>query len=130
MARSATTSARTATAAASPAEAEVVALLSELLRIDTSNPGRPERPAAEWTAARLGEAGIDSRIVESAPGRASVIARVAGADRTPSQPGDSDKGQRRGNARGMGAEPPHGSFLFKVATDASVGGRRSAGRVR
>jgi acetylornithine deacetylase/succinyl-diaminopimelate desuccinylase-like protein len=60
----------------------VVALLSELLRIDTSNPGRPERPAAEWTAARLGEAGIDSRIVESAPGRASVIARVAGADRS------------------------------------------------
>jgi acetylornithine deacetylase/succinyl-diaminopimelate desuccinylase-like protein len=68
------------TATASSAEAEVVDLLSELLQIDTSNPGATERPAAEWTAARLAEAGIDSRIVESAPGRASVIARVAGSE--------------------------------------------------
>lgn len=58
---------------------EVGALLSELIRIDTSC-GRPERPAAEWVAAKLDEAAIESTILEAAPGRASVVARVPGRD--------------------------------------------------
>src|SRR6478735_6840356 len=59
---------------------EVVDLLADLIRINTSNPTHPERPAAEWVAEKLDEVGIGSQIIEAAPGRASTIARVAGAD--------------------------------------------------
>jgi len=59
---------------------EVVSLLSDLIRINTSNPTHPERPAAEWVAERLDEVGIESTILESEPGRASTIARVIGRD--------------------------------------------------
>src|ERR1700759_2108103 len=59
---------------------EVVDLLSELIRINTSNPTHPERPAAEWVAAKLDEVGIESQIIEAAPGRASTIARIEGSD--------------------------------------------------
>ncbi|WP_432970644.1 M20/M25/M40 family metallo-hydrolase [Dactylosporangium sp. CA-233914] len=62
------------------AQDEVVDLLTELIRINTSNPTHVERPAAEWVAAKLDEVGIESRIVEAAPGRASTIARIAGHD--------------------------------------------------
>src|SRR3984957_11836183 len=61
-------------------EAEVVDLLSELVRINTSNPTHPERPAAEWVAEKLADAGIEATIFESEPGRASTIARIAGTD--------------------------------------------------
>jgi acetylornithine deacetylase/succinyl-diaminopimelate desuccinylase-like protein len=61
---------------------EVADLLGDLIRINTSNPTHPERPAAEWVAARLAEVGIDVQIFESEPGRASVVARVAGTDPT------------------------------------------------
>jgi acetylornithine deacetylase/succinyl-diaminopimelate desuccinylase-like protein len=61
---------------------EVVVLLGELIRINTSNPTHPERPAAEWAAERLAEVDIDARIFESEPGRASVVARVPGSDPT------------------------------------------------
>ena len=68
-----------------PASTEVVELLSDLIRINTSNPTHPERPAAEWVAERLAEVGIESTILESATGRASTIARVSGRnpDRKP-----------------------------------------------
>src|ERR1700759_218350 len=59
---------------------EVVDLLSELIRFNTSNPTHPERPAAEWVATKLDEVGIDSQIIESEPGRASTIARIEGSD--------------------------------------------------
>jgi acetylornithine deacetylase/succinyl-diaminopimelate desuccinylase-like protein len=64
---------------------EVVELLSQLIQINTSNPTHPERPAAEWMAERLAEAGIQSTILESERGRASTIARVPGRnpDRKP-----------------------------------------------
>jgi acetylornithine deacetylase/succinyl-diaminopimelate desuccinylase-like protein len=62
------------------AEDEVADLLGELIRINTANPTHPERPAAEWVAQKLDEVGIESRIIESAPGRASTIARIEGAD--------------------------------------------------
>src|SRR5215471_13306935 len=64
----------------SRAEDEVADLLVDLIRINTSNPTHPERPAAEWVAARLDEVGIASQILESERGRASAIARIAGAD--------------------------------------------------
>jgi acetylornithine deacetylase/succinyl-diaminopimelate desuccinylase-like protein len=62
------------------AQDEVVELLVDLIRINTSNPTHPERPAAEWVAGKLDEVGIQSRIIEAAPGRASTIARIEGSD--------------------------------------------------
>jgi acetylornithine deacetylase/succinyl-diaminopimelate desuccinylase-like protein len=64
---------------------EVVDLCRELIRIDTTNTGDPatttaERPAAEWVAARLAEVGVESQLRESAPGRASLVARLPGTD--------------------------------------------------
>ena len=66
---------------ASPrAEDEVVDLCRDLIRIDTSNPGKPERPAAEYVAEKLAEVGLAPQIFESEPGRASVVARMEGTD--------------------------------------------------
>jgi acetylornithine deacetylase/succinyl-diaminopimelate desuccinylase-like protein len=62
------------------AQDEAIELLGELVRINTSNPTHPERPAAEWVAAKLDEVGIASQIIEAAPGRASTVARIEGAD--------------------------------------------------
>jgi len=62
------------------AEDEVVTLCRDLIRIDTSNPTRPERPAAEYVAAALADVGIEPAILESERGRASVVARIPGAD--------------------------------------------------
>jgi acetylornithine deacetylase/succinyl-diaminopimelate desuccinylase-like protein len=62
----------------------VADLLSELIRINTSNPTHAERPAAEWVAHKLDEVGIASQIIEAAPGRASTVARIEGTD--PSRP--------------------------------------------
>ncbi|HEX2902295.1 MAG TPA: M20/M25/M40 family metallo-hydrolase [Jatrophihabitans sp.] len=59
---------------------EVVTLLSELIQINTSNPTHPERPAAEWVAQRLDEIGVASTILESEPGRASLVARISGSN--------------------------------------------------
>ena len=68
----------------SAAQDEVAALASDLIRIDTSNPGDHsgpgERVAAEHVAALLAEAGLEPRIYESHEKRASVVTRVAGAD--------------------------------------------------
>jgi acetylornithine deacetylase/succinyl-diaminopimelate desuccinylase-like protein len=70
------------------AQDEVTTLASDLIRIDTTNPGDHsgpgERAAAEHVAALLAEAGLEPKIYESHPKRASVVARVAGAD--PSRP--------------------------------------------
>ncbi|MFJ9180461.1 M20/M25/M40 family metallo-hydrolase [Streptomyces sp. NPDC102360] len=70
------------TLASEEAQREVVELCAELIRFDTSNPTSDERACADWVVSRLAEAGIDSELVESAPGRASVIARIEGTDRT------------------------------------------------
>ena len=67
--------------------AEVVELCQELIRIDTSNYGNGdgpgERKAAEHVAALLDEVGIESTIIEGAPGRANVVARWGGGDGRP-----------------------------------------------
>ncbi|MFN2625197.1 MAG: M20/M25/M40 family metallo-hydrolase [Mycobacteriales bacterium] len=59
---------------------DVVNLCRDLIRIDTSNPGKPERPAAEYVAEKLAEVGLETRMFESDPGRASVITRIEGSD--------------------------------------------------
>lgn len=62
--------------------AEVVEICSDLIRFDTSNygdePGPGERKAAEHVAQLLDEVGIASTVVESAPGRTSLVARWGG----------------------------------------------------
>lgn len=64
------------------AEDEVAGLCSDLIRIDTTNPGDHsgpgERLAAEHVAALLDDVGIEPTLLESHPGRASVVARIAG----------------------------------------------------
>jgi len=59
---------------------EVAELLVDLIRINTSNPTHPERPAAEWVAEKLDEVGVESHIIEAERGRASTIARIEGTD--------------------------------------------------
>jgi len=69
-------------------EDEVVDLCRELIQIDTSNygdhSGPGEREAAEYVAEKLAEVGLESKIFESHPGRASTVARIEGED--PSRP--------------------------------------------
>jgi acetylornithine deacetylase/succinyl-diaminopimelate desuccinylase-like protein len=66
------------------ADDEVVSLCRDLLRIDSSNPTSNERAAAEQVAEWLTDAGLTPELFESAPGRASTVARWAGED--PSAP--------------------------------------------
>ena len=67
-----------------PELSETARIARDLIRFDTSNRGggdaEPERPAADYVAAYLRELGLEPRVIESAPGRASVVARVAGAE--------------------------------------------------
>jgi acetylornithine deacetylase/succinyl-diaminopimelate desuccinylase-like protein len=66
------------------AQDQVAALCSDLIRIDTTNPGDHsgpgERQAAEHVAALLADAGLEPAVLESHPGRASVVARITGTD--------------------------------------------------
>ncbi len=67
------------------AEDEVVQLCSDLLRFESVNYGGGdgnERQAAEYVAEKLTEVGIEPTILESKPGRTSVVARIAGEDRS------------------------------------------------
>lgn len=70
------------------AEDEVVELCRDLIRIDSTNfgdgSGPGERKAAEHVMTLLHEVGLEPELVESEPGRASVVVRIEGAD--PSRP--------------------------------------------
>ncbi|MGQ0625345.1 MAG: M20/M25/M40 family metallo-hydrolase [Sporichthyaceae bacterium] len=70
----------------SAAQAEVARLCQDLIRIESVNhgdgSGPGERTIAEYVAGKLAEVGLDAELIESAPGRASVVARIAGADRS------------------------------------------------
>jgi acetylornithine deacetylase/succinyl-diaminopimelate desuccinylase-like protein len=62
---------------------EVVTFTSELIRIDTTNRGGGdcrERPAAEYVAERLVNAGLDPVLLERTSGRTNVVARYEGWD--------------------------------------------------
>ncbi|MGH3098932.1 MAG: M20/M25/M40 family metallo-hydrolase, partial [Streptosporangiales bacterium] len=68
----------------SSAEADVVDLCRDLIRIDTSNfgdgSGPGERAAAEYMAGKLDDTGLPYTQFESEPGRASIVTRLPGAD--------------------------------------------------
>ncbi|MFQ5340019.1 MAG: M20/M25/M40 family metallo-hydrolase [Anaerolineae bacterium] len=57
---------------------EAVEILQRLIQFDTTNPPGNERPAADYIQHLLSQDGIDSEILESAPGRANLIARLNG----------------------------------------------------
>jgi acetylornithine deacetylase/succinyl-diaminopimelate desuccinylase-like protein len=65
-------------------DTEALEICRDLIRIDTSNygddSGPGERKAAEYVAASLAEVGIESRILESEHGRASLVARWGNQD--------------------------------------------------
>ncbi|MEZ4221100.1 MAG: M20/M25/M40 family metallo-hydrolase [Polyangiaceae bacterium] len=60
------------------AAAQSVELFRDLLRIDTTNPPGNERPAAELLARLFEREGIDYTLMESAPLRANIVARLKG----------------------------------------------------
>lgn len=62
---------------------EVVSILQQLLRFDTTNPPGNELPAAQWCAEQLSAAGLSPTVLESAPGRGNVVARLAGTGGKP-----------------------------------------------
>jgi acetylornithine deacetylase/succinyl-diaminopimelate desuccinylase-like protein len=57
-----------------------VALCVDLLKINTSNPTHGEGAAAEYVAAALSEVGLSCEWFEPEPRRASIVARLPGAD--------------------------------------------------
>ena len=64
-------------------ESEVVRLLRDLLRFDTTNPPGNETPCAEFLHGMFRAEGFDSVVVESAPGRGNVVARLKGGSEPP-----------------------------------------------
>jgi acetylornithine deacetylase/succinyl-diaminopimelate desuccinylase-like protein len=67
-------------------ENEAVEICRKLIQIDTTNyggnKGAGELEAARYVAQLLQEVGLAAQIYESAPGRANVLVRIPGADRT------------------------------------------------
>lgn len=70
-------------------EDEVARICADLIRIDSTNygdgSGPGERKAAEYVMGQLAEVGLDAELLESEPGRATVVLRLEGED--PSRPG-------------------------------------------
>ena len=58
-------------------------LCQQLLRINTTNPPGNELPAAELLADELRGAGLEPVVLESAPGRGNVVARLRGTGEKP-----------------------------------------------
>jgi acetylornithine deacetylase/succinyl-diaminopimelate desuccinylase-like protein len=59
-------------------EDEAVSLLSRYIQIDTTNPPGNEIKAAQFFKEILDREGIEARIIESAPGRGNIYARLPG----------------------------------------------------
>jgi acetylornithine deacetylase/succinyl-diaminopimelate desuccinylase-like protein len=62
----------------SKAQTEAVKLLQELIRFDTTNPPGNERVVALHLQKLLEADGIETRVLEFAPGRANLYARIRG----------------------------------------------------
>lgn len=60
------------------AVAEAVEIFKTLLRFPTINPPGGEKPAIDWIADLLRREGIEPVVLESAPGRANLVARLKG----------------------------------------------------
>ncbi len=64
-------------------EQEITNLLSDLIQINTTNPPGNETHAATYIAKYLAKEGFTSEIIESAPGRGSLITRLKGSGEKP-----------------------------------------------
>ena len=64
-------------------EKEITHFLSDLIRINTTNPPGNETAAAEFIAQYLAQEGFKTEIIESAPGRGSVVTRLKGSGEKP-----------------------------------------------
>ena len=64
-------------------EQEITSLLSDLIRINTTNPPGNETQAATYIAKYLAKEGFKTEIIESAPGRGSIITRLKGTGEKP-----------------------------------------------
>ncbi len=65
------------------ADAEIVTVLSEYLKVDTTNPPGNETRGAEHLGKLLAAEGIPYEILEYAPGRGNLIARLEGSGKEP-----------------------------------------------
>jgi acetylornithine deacetylase/succinyl-diaminopimelate desuccinylase-like protein len=69
-------------------ENETITLCQEMIRIPSVNHGEgkgDEKAMAEYVASKLAEVGIKSELIETAPNRVNVVAKVEGSDQ--SRPG-------------------------------------------
>jgi len=69
-------------------ESETITLCQEMIRIPSVNYGKgrgDEKAMAEYVAAKLAEVGIKSELIETAPNRVNVVAKIEGSDK--SRPG-------------------------------------------
>src|SRR5664280_2841556 len=64
-------------------EQEIMNFLCNLIRINTTNPPGGETAAANFIAKYLAKDGFKSEIIESAPGRGSVVTRLKGTGEKP-----------------------------------------------
>jgi acetylornithine deacetylase/succinyl-diaminopimelate desuccinylase-like protein len=64
-------------------ESHAVALLQELIRIDTGNPPGNEEDAQRLLAETLTEAGFDCELLAAEPGRPNLVARLGGESAGP-----------------------------------------------
>lgn len=62
------------------AEQELIRILQEMIRIDSSNPPGNERNVAEYIQKTLGENNITSSLYEKRPGRSNIVAVVEGVE--------------------------------------------------
>ncbi|MSP41319.1 MAG: M20/M25/M40 family metallo-hydrolase [Deltaproteobacteria bacterium] len=60
-------------------EAEAVTMLSRYIQVDTTNPPGNEIKGAQFLKTILDREGIEARVIESAPGRANLYARLKGS---------------------------------------------------
>jgi acetylornithine deacetylase/succinyl-diaminopimelate desuccinylase-like protein len=65
-------------------EDEVTALLSDLIRINTTNPPGNETQAAKYLAKTLEKEGFQCEVLESSHGRGNIITRLKGTGEKPS----------------------------------------------
>ena len=69
-------------------ENETILLCQEMIRIPSVNHGEglgDEKAMAEYVASKLSEVGIKSELIETAPNRVNVVAKIEGSD--PNRPG-------------------------------------------
>jgi acetylornithine deacetylase/succinyl-diaminopimelate desuccinylase-like protein len=66
------------------AKNEAVEILSELIKINTTNPPGNELPAAKYIAEKLEEANLETEIIKSEENRGNVICRIKGEKKEPS----------------------------------------------